>query len=152
MKYSIESKFNFEYGHILKNAYMTACSENLHGHSAKVFIKISTNKLNSDGMVADFKKVKEAIQPIIDEFDHAFFIAYDDKRVKEITKSSKKVIVLKEKAFEKFNYNPTAEAIANGILGLVILRLPEELGKLNEDYEIEIRFYETEKNCVIIRG
>lgn len=151
MKYSIECEFNFEYGHILKSAYTTACSENLHGHSGKVIVKITTEKLNEDGMVADFKKIKEAIKPVIDMYDHSFFIAKDDKRLKAIEKAgTKSLIVLREPHFEKFNYNPTAEALASGMYHLIAVRLPLELGVNNKDFWLEIKFYETEKNCVII--
>jgi len=150
MRYSIESKFTFEYGHVLKNAYMTACSDTCHGHSGKVFVKISTDKLNEDGMVADFKKVKEAINPVIEMLDHSFLIAKDDKRLNAMKKNNKKLLVLKEKGFERFNYNPTAEAIAHYLYSVIIIRLPIELGVVNKDFKLSIRFYETEKNCVIV--
>ena len=152
MRYSIESKYTFEAGHVLKKAYMSACSENLHGHSYKLFVKVTTEKLNEDGMVIDFKKLKEAIQPVVDLLDHSFMIAHDDIRIKEVKKSSKKVLILQEEAFEKFNYNPTAEAIAYYIYNILKIRLPLELGVCDKDYFLEVKLFETEKNCVVIGG
>lgn len=152
MKYSIESKFTFEAGHVLKKAYMSACSENLHGHSYKLYVKVTTEKLNEDGMVVDFKKFKESIQPLVDFLDHSFMIAKDDKRLKEVQKSGKKVLVLQEKGFEKFNYNPTAEAIAYYIYSCLKIRLPLELGVCDRDFTLQVKLYETEKNCVILGG
>lgn len=150
MKYSIESRFTFEAGHVLKKAYMSACSENLHGHGYALYVKVTTEKLNEDGMVVDFKKLKESIQPLVDLLDHSFLIAKDDKRLKEVQKSSKKVVILKEDFFKSFDYNPTAEAIAAYIYATLKSTLPLELGVISKDFTLEVKLYETEKNCVII--
>lgn len=148
MKYSIESRFTFEYGHILKNAYTTACSKNLHGHSGKLFIKITTEKIGENGMVIDFKKLKDDIKKFINDIDHTFFIAYDDKRLKHIEAASKSVFIIS--GLDEFDNNPTAECIATAIYKVIQSHLPLELGLINKDFKLEIKLYETEKNCVII--
>ena len=148
MKYSIESKFTFEYGHILKNAYTTACSENLHGHSGKLFIKITTERIGKNGMVIDFKELKDNLKKYIDTIDHTFFVAYDDERLNSITAASKSVFIIK--GLDEFDNNPTAECIAAGIYKSIKSHLPLSLGIINEDFKLEVRLYETENNSVVI--
>lgn len=148
MKYSIESKFTFEYGHILKNAYTTACSENLHGHSGKLFIKITTEKIGQNGMVVDFKELKDKLKKYMDGIDHTFFVAHDDKRLNHIQAASKSIFIIKD--LDEFDNNPTAECIAAGIYKSIKSWLPLSLGLINKDFKLEIRLYETENNCVVI--
>lgn len=44
--------------------------ENLHGHTWKVQVHVSGDKLNKLGMVMDFKELKMLLQPVISGLDH----------------------------------------------------------------------------------
>lgn len=51
--------------HHLKLSYPSKCS-NLHGHNWIITVFCKAPKLNKDGMVVDFKKVKEKIHGYLD--------------------------------------------------------------------------------------
>ena len=99
-------------------------------------------------MVVDFKELKDKIKKYMDDIDHTFFIAYDDKRLKHIQAASKSIFIIKD--LDEFDNNPTAECIATGIYKSIKSWLPLSLGLINKDFKLEIRLYETENNCVII--
>ncbi len=67
--YRVSKVMYFEAAHFLRG-YEGAC-QNLHGHSYKLEITIESERLNSLGMVVDFKKIKEFMQNIIDRYDHS---------------------------------------------------------------------------------
>ncbi len=53
--YSVIREIHFSYGHRLLN-YKGKCA-NLHGHNGRVQIEVSSEKLNSLGMVMDFYEI-----------------------------------------------------------------------------------------------
>lgn len=60
--------FHFAASHFLTK-YHGKC-ENLHGHNYKIIITIE-GEIKDDGMVLDFKKIKDAVNgKIIDKLDH----------------------------------------------------------------------------------
>ena len=76
----VTKKVSFEAAHFLPN-YQGSCG-NLHGHSYKLEVTVSavinTNKwkegekLNpTEGMVLDFKNLKNAINAVVGKYDHA---------------------------------------------------------------------------------
>jgi len=46
--------------------------ENLHGHNWKIEVFVTGEKLGKDGLLIDFKLIKEATDRILDELDHQF--------------------------------------------------------------------------------
>lgn len=46
--------------------------ERLHGHNWKVEVCVIGEKLGSNGLVIDFKVVKEATKKVLDKLDHEF--------------------------------------------------------------------------------
>ncbi|MEE9419451.1 MAG: 6-carboxytetrahydropterin synthase QueD [Desulfatiglandaceae bacterium] len=46
--------------------------EKLHGHNWKIEVYISGERLGKDGLVIDFRVVKEATKRALDELDHKF--------------------------------------------------------------------------------
>lgn len=71
-KTSIRTEFYFEAAHQLNLSYESKC-ENLHGHSYKCAITITSDKLNQDGMIVDFVEFKKIIkEKIEDRLDHKF--------------------------------------------------------------------------------
>ena len=44
--------------------------EELHGHNFKVEVTVGAPRLNSDGLLIDFRLVKKWLKDILDEMDH----------------------------------------------------------------------------------
>ena len=62
--------FSFEMAHCLWH-YEGKCS-NLHGHSYKMEVTVEGLPSQENGMVIDFKKLKDIVnETIIDKFDHS---------------------------------------------------------------------------------
>lgn len=68
MKYEIYVESQFSSAHYLR-MYKGKC-ENLHGHNWKVGVYIGAQKLNSIGMVLDFKDLKKILKKVLDKLDH----------------------------------------------------------------------------------
>lgn len=75
----LEKDFTFEASHVLPN-HPGKCS-NLHGHSWTLSVSIRGPLDRNTGMVADFADLKAAVQPIVDELDHAHLGAWLTPRV-----------------------------------------------------------------------
>lgn len=84
--YKIKKRIEISGAHSLTLDYDSKC-QNLHGHNWLIDIYLSSEQLNSNGMVVDFTHIKKAIS---DKLDH--------KYLNEI-----------------FDFNPTAENIAKWI-------------------------------------
>lgn len=120
--YIIRKKFRFEAAHILESSYSEDCPR-FHGHSYIVEVFCQSRKLNADGMVIDFGKLKDVIKPLIDEWDHKLIIP--DSMENDISLHD---ICL-------FAGNPTAENMAH----LLYWKIEEEIPEL-----YKIRVHETE--------
>ena len=81
-KYKLRLRTHFDSAHKLELGYDSRCT-NIHGHRWKVIIEIISGKLNKDGMIVDFKRLKE----IVDKLDHRYLN-------------------------DMFTFNPTAENIS----------------------------------------
>ncbi len=65
--YYITKRFEISASHCLKLSYESKCTQ-LHGHNWIVTVYCKSATLNSDGMVIDFKQVKELV---MEKLDHA---------------------------------------------------------------------------------
>lgn len=97
--YIVEKELEFSAAHNLKLSYESKC-ENLHGHNWKVKIRCEASCLNNDGMVVDFKKIKDLIMNL---FDHKYLNV-------ELKKLHSNLYNLNIGDVE--DINPTAEIIA----------------------------------------
>ena len=68
--YDLTIETTFSSAHNLRG-YEGAC-ENLHGHNWRVTVTVSCAKLDSLGMVVDFKKLKEKTKKVIEGLDHKY--------------------------------------------------------------------------------
>lgn len=104
--YKIGKTFRFEAAHQLDTAFTKECHESIHGHSYVVEVVICSDKLDKDGMVVDFGKLKGIIDATRAELDHSLILS--SNRVQQygnkLVTYSKKVVY--------FQTNPTAEAMA----------------------------------------
>ena len=50
----------------------------VHGHNYNITFEVSTNKMNEDFMVMDFKKIKKIIHEEMDQYDHSLILKDGD--------------------------------------------------------------------------
>lgn len=84
--YEVIKTLEISAAHRLNLSYESPCTR-LHGHNWRITVYLRSEKLNADGMIMDFKRIKEKIQ---NRLDH-------------------KVIN------EEVDFNPTAENLAKFI-------------------------------------
>lgn len=96
----------FSMGHTL-HEYDGKCAH-LHGHNYRLLVTISSDVLDSQGMVMDFSDLKKSIRDVVDDrFDHTFAVYYKDPRAEALQKIEPNLVVTKG--------NPTVEYLANEI-------------------------------------
>lgn len=66
--YYVSKRMEIAGAHNLKLSYESKC-ENLHGHNWIITVYCKSNTLNEDGMVIDFKHIKNMIS---DKLDHSY--------------------------------------------------------------------------------
>jgi 6-pyruvoyltetrahydropterin/6-carboxytetrahydropterin synthase len=66
--YELTIKTHFDAAHSL-TGYPGECAR-LHGHTFKVDVVVVSETLNSIGIVYDFKDLKDAVNKILNRFDH----------------------------------------------------------------------------------
>ncbi|MFO7738096.1 MAG: 6-carboxytetrahydropterin synthase QueD [Desulfatiglandaceae bacterium] len=73
--YELKIVTQFAAAHQLRG-YEGGC-ENLHGHNWKIEVFLAGEELGKDGMLMDFRRVKEAAKGVLDELDHKFLNELD---------------------------------------------------------------------------
>jgi 6-pyruvoyltetrahydropterin/6-carboxytetrahydropterin synthase len=68
--YEVRVLSRFSSAHNLRN-YKGKC-ENLHGHTWKVELCLTGDKLNSDGFLCDFVELKKELNTLLDRYDHKY--------------------------------------------------------------------------------
>lgn len=66
--YRISKRMEIAGAHYLNLSYESKC-QNIHGHNWIVTVFCQAEELNADGMICDFKHIKDKIQ---DKLDHKF--------------------------------------------------------------------------------
>ena len=107
---SVTKEVVFDTAHML--AGHKGLCKNVHGHTYKVHVTVSAPRLieegSSEGMVVDFKDLKEIINKrIVEPFDHAF-VTWDDTPYKE-EKAVAKVLAEQGCKLVRTCYRPSAE-------------------------------------------
>ena len=98
--------------------YKGKCEE-LHGHNWKVGVEVEGEKLDSTGLLIDFKEIKQLLHSIVERLDHKF--------LNEIMKET----------------NPSSELIAKYIYSDLKDRFPAGICLLS------VAIWESEKACAI---
>ena len=126
MPYSIYKSFSFCYGHRLFGD-KGKCGH-LHGHSAKVEIKIRGAKLDELGMVENFDKLKSKIGAWIEQnLDHKMILNKKDPLAVILKKEGEPCFLL--------DTNPTAENLAR-----LLYDIAQDIG-FNV---VKVKFWESE--------
>ena len=127
--FTLSTKIELPIAHRLPGAYSGLCVGNVskdeketfpkdnlglvHGHNYSVTFKISTDKMNEDFMVMDFKKVKKIIHEEMDQYDHSLILKEGDALI-DFYKSeySKRDIDINKTRLFIWKQAPTAEYMA----------------------------------------
>lgn len=114
--------------------------ERLHGHNYRIEIDISAGKLDSLGMIADFRLVKKTLYQALDEaWDHRTLLQDKDPLCTPLQK------LLTDGSVCPVPFNPTAENMA---AYLATRLFPDALAKAGMDdlTVCSVTVYETDKN------
>jgi 6-pyruvoyltetrahydropterin/6-carboxytetrahydropterin synthase len=99
----VSREITFCYGHRLLN-YDGKC-RHLHGHNGRAIITLEAEKLDAQGMVVDFTRLKRVVGGWIEEaLDHKMILRQDDPALSFLRSQGEPVFVV--------DVNPTAENIA----------------------------------------
>ena len=148
--YTLKKSFKVETGHVLDTSYMGEC-QRFHGHSAKIVVSVCALGLNEDGMVMDFKLLKELFKPLYDKLDHRFLIS--ERKAKRLLYPCEGDIgaLCADFGIEVVSFNPTAENIAKWLYDSFNQSIRDyqntNPGKFS-GYLNYIEYWETENACV----
>lgn len=104
--YYITTEASFDAAHFLKG-YEGKC-KNIHGHRWRVVVKIQSKELLKDkqheGMIVDFKELKNDLKELTEKFDHTFIFEKGSLK-------NELIELLKDEDFElsEVEFRPTAE-------------------------------------------
>lgn len=68
--YELRVMSQFSAAHLLRD-HKGEC-ENLHGHNWKIEATVSGNELGKDGLIIDFKIIKEKMEKVLKKLDHKY--------------------------------------------------------------------------------
>ena len=126
--YTVRKEFKFEAAHVLDKCYSEECKF-IHGHSYKVEVFVGSSTLNEDGMVVDFKKLKEIVSPLIDAWDHR--LIGTAMTLTHWFQPVQVMVVVK--------FNPTAENMSHYLFD----KIQEKLKEIHLGYYLKVRVWET---------
>jgi 6-pyruvoyltetrahydropterin/6-carboxytetrahydropterin synthase len=127
----IAKEFRWEMGHRLP--FHAGKCKNLHGHSYKMLLELEGDT-DTNGMVMDYYDVKSAVNPIVEELDHSFFVCKSDTELINALTSLNSKMTLSD-------YHSTAENICHYFLERIKASgLPKNIKK------IKVRIFETEES------
>jgi len=85
----------------------------VHGHNYNITFAVSTNKMNDDFMVMDFKQIKKVIHEEMDQYDHSLILKEGDALITFYKEEySKRNVDLDKTRLFIWNQAPTAEYMA----------------------------------------
>ena len=140
--YTIRKQFKFEMAHQLHNAFSTACSKQIHGHSYICEVFFSSDKLDETEMVIDFGKVKALINDYINSWDHCLVMpnTMPEEYLTCLAKFNENLKIV--------SYNPTAERMSRDMYEYITVILTNEgllksITNPNGMYLEKVRLHET---------
>ena len=107
MPFRIAKTFTIESGHLLTK-HPGACRFP-HGHSRTVEIVVTSEQLDAQDMVCDFKALKVAVSDVVNRYDHSFSLNTADPRFRELRSA------YGERVLAFLETDPTTEVLAREI-------------------------------------
>jgi len=104
--YRVCKVFDIESGHMISK-HPSRCRYP-HGHSRRIELVLTAERLNGHDMVVDFKWIKLAVGELLDRLDHALCVNSDDPLAGDVRKISRRVVVFD-------GTDPTTEVLAKHI-------------------------------------
>ena len=101
-------------GHRLLD-YIGKCASP-HGHNYRISVTLA-GKLDKRGMVIDFKDLKSVMREVLEPFDHAMVLRWDDPLVPTLLEDPTCRLI-------QLNANPTAENLARLLFHLIAMTYP----------------------------
>ncbi len=134
--YKLKKKnFKFECSHRLNHLDYDSPCKNLHGHSYKVNVSVKSTKLDKNGMVVDFSKLKEFQKHLDELYDHSLIIYEQDQKLLDFAKENNQKYLI-------YNIPTTAENMASK-LNMTLWKILKDQNNISS---ITIEVYETENN------
>lgn len=167
--FTLSTHIELPIAHRLPGAYSGLCVGNIsrdetetfpkdelgmvHGHNYNITFKVSTDKMNDDYMVMDFKAIKKIIHEEMDKYDHSLILKSGDALIDFYKKEyEKRGIELSKTRLYVWTVAPTAEYMAyywfsvfknlfakNGIELTHLAITVEETSKNSVTYEEDIK-------------
>ena len=131
--YKVTKSFEFEAAHILP-AHAGDC-KNLHGHSYKLAVTVENDQLDSNHMVLDFSILKEAVEEIINRYDHATILG--SSKIENLLRC---VLLNNNMKFVAIEQKSTVEAMCNNFFNEIKTALKE--AQVNFNY-LSVKLWET---------
>ncbi len=127
--FKVFKEMHFCYAHRLLG-YPGKCAQ-LHGHNSIVRVEFSGNKLDEQGILIDFDKIRSLVNSFLDEqLDHKTILWEKDPLVEVLQKAEQKVFAMKAQ--------PSAENMAKLIYDYI---------KENELPVSSVKVWETPTSC-----
>ena len=118
----------------------------VHGHNYNITFEVSTNKMNDDFMVMDFKEIKKIIHEEMDQYDHSLILKEGDSLIDFYTNGyAERGIDINNTRLFIWNQAPTAEYMAYYWYKVFMKRFTEEGLEVDK---LAIRVEETSHNSV----
>ena len=105
----IRKLYRFEASHIVRNCSSDRCKYSIHGHSFRVELLLTADRLDNGQMVYDFGLLKGTVKDFLDGFDHASL--FWDKEAPGYIKAMKD----NSKRWVSLPVSPTAEQLTRVI-------------------------------------
>jgi len=137
MKYIVERIFSISIAHKLVLDYESKCN-NLHGHNYTVTLSVESDRLDKNGMVIDFNKLKLVEKIIKTVFDHKLVTSNRNLDLR-------KFIQMKERK-DLDVVNTTSELLAEYFAKILYDYLKDEKIHFTS---IAVKVSETDKNSAI---
>lgn len=117
---TVTKTVKFDAAHVLTNH--NGLCKNLHGHTYRVDVTVAGSPSSPDGMVIDFKDLKNiAIREICDVFDHAFIYNENSEGEREIAALIQKYSM----RTVRLGFRTTAENLARYFFDKLSAKIPQ---------------------------
>ncbi len=124
-----------------------------HGHTRKVEFVLEAAELDENGMVCDFKILKEAVGDYLDQFDHALCMNTDDRMYPTFKEAYGERVI----GFEKTE--PTTEVMAKEFFDVCTKHLAAYAAQESSKYPlrpevrlVRLRVWETSSSWAEYEG